>query len=158
MFSKRFQLYMTVVTLAIAAPFTAAYGIGTTVISNDDMKTWGFFEEIPNGTGQLIESAATPPLDIGSANMTVDAGRMLLETLDYVGLLLDEILYLEYSTYQDPLSTASDSVALSLQFNIDYDLTDFDDSWQGRLVFEPANNSDQGNLAVTILSVFSWPS
>jgi len=124
---------------------STAGGTGTTVISNDNMGSWGFFEEIPNGTGQLIDSVVIPPLGTGSANMTIDAtGRMLFGTFGFAGTFLADMFYLEYSTYQNPLSTASTSAAISLQFNMDYDLNDGDTSWQGRLVFEPANNPGQG--------------
>ncbi|NWF67581.1 MAG: cadherin-like domain-containing protein, partial [Chloroflexi bacterium] len=67
--------------------------------------------------------------------MTVDAtGRHLFGTLAYAGTRLDTITNLQYSTYQ---SSAIPLLALTLQFDMDYDLTDTNTVWQGRLVFEP---------------------
>lgn len=109
----------------------------TVVIVNPaNMNGWGFFEEVPNATGEMVAGAATPPRGVGSAHMTLDVtGRELLGTQAYAGTLLSDISTLTYSTYQDPSSPSS--TAISLQLDIDYDLTDSDTSWQGRLVFEP---------------------
>lgn len=99
---------------------------------------WGFFEEEPIAGGNFVNGPATPPSGSGSARMTLaDAdGRMLLATLAYAGTRLDELTRLEYSTYQNPANTTS-TWAISLQLDIDYDLTDADTTWQGRLVYEP---------------------
>jgi len=102
------------------------------------MVGWAFFQEQPSGTGDLVAGPASPPLGTGSAHFTVDAtGRMLLLTNAYAGVRLDQITSLQYSTYQDPASSASSFLATSLQLDIDYDLTDSNTAWQGRLVFEP---------------------
>jgi hypothetical protein len=45
-----------------------------------------------------------------------------------------DITALEYSTFRAAGGAAQ---AVALQFNVDYDLTDADTSWQGRLVYEP---------------------
>ncbi len=98
---------------------------------------WSFFEEVATGNGDFVVGPATAPLGRGSAEFSIDAtGRLLLGTVDYAGLRLDEIVSLSYDTYR---SAPDGSVfAPTLQFNIDYDLTDSDTTtWQGRLVFEP---------------------
>jgi hypothetical protein len=59
---------------------------------------------------------------------------MVLAKLDWNGVRLDQITKLQYSTFR--MSGAS-PLAISLQFNIDDDVTDDDDSYKGRLVFEP---------------------
>jgi predicted extracellular nuclease len=114
--------------------------VGQTVIVRPSVPSgWSFYEEIATGSGDFTPGPATPPLGRGSAEMTVDAsGSLLLGTLDYAGVRLDEIKDLAYSTYR---STPDGSLyAPSLQFDIDYDLGDADTSWQGSLVYEPSND------------------
>src|SRR3982751_6879007 len=48
---------------------------------------------------------------------------------------MDDIAGLLYSSYQD--NNSNTVVAPSIQFDIDYDLTDTTTNYQGRLVFEP---------------------
>ncbi|MDM7921561.1 MAG: cohesin domain-containing protein, partial [Pyrinomonadaceae bacterium] len=77
----------------------------------------------------------TPPLGIGSANLTVDAtGRQIIGTANYAGTRLDDITNLRYRSHQ---VSANPAVAPSLQFDMDYDTTDGNTAWQGRLVYEP---------------------
>ena len=111
---------------------------GTTVeeINPSDMKGWGFLEETATGTGQMVAGPSTPPLGTGSANLAVSdgSGGMIVGKADYLGIRLDEITRLEYSTYRTSGGAAH---AIALQFNVDDDLTDADDGWKGRLVYEP---------------------
>ena len=53
----------------------------------------------------------------------------------YIGTYLSDILDLTYSSYQD--NNTNTTVAASFQFNVDYDLSDTSNTYQGRLVFEP---------------------
>jgi len=119
----------------------------TVIVKPEHMNGWGFLEEDPNGTGILEYGPATPPLGNGSAHLYVDAtGRELLGTLDFAGSRLDEITELGYSTYVT--STLNGPRAISLQFNIDYDITDtITDTWQGRLVYEPVYDGSQAVAA-----------
>ena len=72
--------------------------------------------------------------------MTVDGtGRQSFGTLAYAGTRLDQITQLNYSSYQNNNSNLA--AAISLQFGMDFDLTDADNSFQGRLVFEPYYDS-----------------
>ncbi len=114
----------------------AVAGTAETVIVNGDSTDWGFFEEIPAGIGSFGNGPGVPPRGLGSAVMSVDGtGRMILGNVNWNGVRLDQITALTYWTYR----TSGPNVAISLQLNIDYDLTDADETWQGRLVFEPAN-------------------
>mgnify|MGYP001589043662 CR=1 FL=1 len=77
-------------------------------------------------------------MGIVSANLIVDdTGREILSTLAHAGTRLSNITKLEYSTYHSPSSPGSSILAIALQFDMDYDLTDANTTWQGRLVFEP---------------------
>lgn len=111
----------------------------TTVVKPTALNDWTFLNESPpNGTGSgiFIYGPATAPLGNGSLQLTVnDDGRYLLGTYAYTGIRLDTVTKLEYQTYV-PVGQPP-SLAPTLSFNIDYDLTDSNTDWQGRLTFEP---------------------
>ncbi len=101
------------------------------------MQDWQFMQESgSNGSANMEAGPSTPPIGYGSATFVLDNPNdewALLKA--YESVRLDDITKLEYSTF---VSNADPSVAtISLQFNIDDDLTDSDNSWKGRLVFEP---------------------
>jgi hypothetical protein len=99
--------------------------------------TWFFLNEGANGTGYLTNGPGTPPSGRGSALLTVDAnGREDIGTLYFKGQSLSSISKLQYSTYQ--AYSGSPNEAPTLQFDVDYDKTDDDNSFQGRLVFIPS--------------------
>lgn len=84
------------------------------------------------GDGMFIEG----PQGVGSFMMaTPDSGARYFLSYSgvYDGLRFDSITDISYRTYQQ---TAGVQV-IALQIHIDYDVTDADNSWQGRLVFEP---------------------
>ncbi|MDM7923976.1 MAG: right-handed parallel beta-helix repeat-containing protein, partial [Pyrinomonadaceae bacterium] len=105
------------------------------VVTSPSADGWAFFTEIANGSGAFVGGPPTPPLGIGSANLTVDAtGRQIIGTANYAGTRLDDITHLRYRSHQ---VSANPAVAPSLQFDMDYDTTDGNTAWQGRLVYEP---------------------
>lgn len=110
----------------------------TIVIDPSNMGNWSFLEETTTASGEMVVGPETTPLGDGSASMTLadSSGGMTLQLIDYSGVRFDEITTLEYSTYVSPDSTSTVQT-IAFQFNVDYDLTDEDSSWQGRLVFEP---------------------
>jgi hypothetical protein len=116
-------------------------GASTSVISpaNANAKGWFFFDDAPGtgtGTSGFEVGEGTPPLGTGSAFLQVDAnGRQAFEVFsNYHGTRMDDITSLIYSSYQ----VSSNSVATpNLQFDIDYNLNDGNNAFQGRLVFEP---------------------
>ncbi len=121
----------------INSPAGAFMPNAAVVVSPADMNGWAFFEEVPNATGSLVAGPATPPLGEGSARMTLDAtGRELLGTVAYAGTRLDQITNLAYSSYRAS-GDLGNNLAISLQLDVDYNLTDSITGWQGRLVFEP---------------------
>ena len=106
---------------------------------------WQFIDEGDgNAEGNLVNGPGTPPLRSGSAEFLLDNGAeaMSLQNFNprFVGARLDAIDELEYCTY---VESAPSTQAVALQFNFDDDVTDSDTRWMGRIVFEPANNTDQ---------------
>jgi len=142
------RLYLMALVIAVFAaglsvgrshPLSAT-GPTTIVVSPGNMQNWAFGADPPDpaGTGTLDPGPATPPAGIGSARMTLSGTQrelLYLGATTYAGTRFSDITTLSYSTYQ----TSSGVTAISLQFDVDYDLTDLNTSWQGRLVFEPYN-------------------
>jgi hypothetical protein len=123
-----------------------ASAAGTVTVSPSNMNGWGFVEEVPAASGQFVAGPAAAPLGAGSAEMTLDStGRELLGTFAFAGTRLDDISSLQYSSYRSS-PDAGNLLAVTLQFDVDYDLTDVDTSWQGRLVFEPYFTAGSGNI------------
>jgi hypothetical protein len=140
------RIRIVVATLAVltllAVPVSASGS--TVVVHPGDMQGWAFFPEAPINTqsGQMVNGPGTPPLGTGSAQLAVeDGGGMALGT-DHGAVRLDAIDTLRYSTYRVSGGAAP---AIALQLNVDYDLTDANEAWQGRLVYEPYH----ANSAVT---------
>lgn len=109
---------------------------------------WQFIDEGDgNADGDLVSGPGSPPLGSGSAEFVLGNGgeAMSLQNFNprFVGTRLDAIDELEYCTY---VESAPGTQAVSLQLNFDDDVTDSDDGWKGRIVFEPANNQDQQSV------------
>lgn len=107
------------------------------VVSPDDMRGWFFHDDgKPVGSGRLEPGPGNAPAGKGSAELTVNStGREILAKAAYQGVFLRDLTRLEYWTHRT--YPAAGIVQISLQFNIDRDLTDSVETWQGRLVFEP---------------------
>ena len=136
----------TATNTTAASPYTSEFSANATaqastantvVVRPSNPSGWTFMQEdTPTGSGTYVTGPATPPLGTGSAQLTVDStGREIFFLAGNAGTKLSDITALQYSTYE-PVGTAA-PLALSLQFNVDYDVTDADTSWQGRLTFEP---------------------
>jgi hypothetical protein len=126
------------------APSVQAVTIVT--VSPGDMQGWAFAQEVATGNGALVSGPGTPPMGDGSAMLSVDnTGRELLLTNQFAGTRLDELTELRYSNYTEVNSTV---FANSLQLDVDYNLTDANTAWQGRLVYEPYQNGT--------VTPFSW--
>ncbi|MEO8287324.1 MAG: right-handed parallel beta-helix repeat-containing protein [Chloroflexota bacterium] len=109
---------------------------GTIVVTPANTAGWRWMEEDSSaGGGMLVTGPAVPPVGTGSAKLAVDAtGRFIISNLAYAGTRLADITNLAYSSYSEGTSTI---LAPSLNFDIDYNLTDGNTAWQGRLVYEP---------------------
>jgi hypothetical protein len=135
MFMKRMRILMLVVLLALAITPVAFADETTVVVSPSNMNGWAFLQEGPTGSGTLVDGPIAPPLGTGSVSLTVDStGRYIIATQAHGGIRLADLITLKYSTYQPGPST---TVAISLQFNLDENLTDSNELFQGRLVYEP---------------------
>jgi hypothetical protein len=122
--------------LFLVSPSPAVPDQGKRVkVSPKHMKGWAFLEEVPVGSGEMVFGPAEPPLGKGSAQLEVDSnGREILFAPKYQGTYLRDFTSLTYWTYRQ---VGLPPFAISLQFNIDLDLTDANESFQGRLVYEP---------------------
>jgi hypothetical protein len=112
----------------------------TVVVTPADMQGWFFCDDQTNcggiATGSIVSGPGAPPLGSGSARLlapnTSDGQTLMI--LAHQGTRLDSISTLMYSTY---VSSGGPPQAIALQFDIDFDATDTNTSFQGRLVFEP---------------------
>lgn len=122
------------------------------VVSPTNLQNWFFLNDNGTGTatGSLVSGIGTPPAGVGSARFEVDQlGGYVIGTLQYGGTRLDQITEMKYSTYQNNSSNpALSAQAISIQFEVDSDITDGNTAFQGRLVFEPyqtpSNTIQQG--------------
>ena len=122
---------------ALLVAFVAGAATTNVVVTPSNMQDWGFLIETgTDSVGEIVAGPGTPPFGDASARLqTVNsADGIVLGKLGYGGTKLADLEELVYSTYR---SAGGDALAISLQFNIDADVTDADDTWQGRLVFEP---------------------
>jgi hypothetical protein len=114
-------------------------GNPNTLVSPANQRNWAFFDDFGSGSGAggFEAGPGTPPIGTGSAFLTVDStARHAFEVFThYAGTRMDDISTLQYRSYQD--NNANTVVAISLQFDIDYDLNDANTAFNGRLVFEP---------------------
>ena len=129
---------LTVATcLAGIAP--AAHAATTTeTINTLSVSTWFGGNEGPGGSvgnATLVEGPAPAPMGIGSAALEVDDnGRASLGTNEFAGQRLDALTTLDYWGYVAGATTNQ----LVLQFDADYDVTDANTVYQGRLTFVPS--------------------
>ena len=106
------------------------------VVSPSQPNGWGGLVETGSGSIDYVAGPATPPLGTGSVQLTLDdpTSGVVVGTQAFSGVRLDSLTTLSYQTYN---TVGNNLVAPALQFNLDYDLTDANTNWQGRLVFEP---------------------
>jgi hypothetical protein len=100
---------------------------------------WAFLDD--NGQGGTYGFQAGPapaPAGTGSAMLGVSAANQgyTLTWAQVPKVKLADITSLAYSTYRQS-ADAGNNLAIALQLNVDYDGTDANTGWQGRLVFEP---------------------
>jgi hypothetical protein len=100
-----------------------------------NMHGWDFFQETAgSSTGSMVTGPFTPPIGVGSANLALGSGSIVLGKAGYAGMRLDSINVLQYSTYR---TSGPTDTAITLQFDIDSDVNDTNTVYQGRLVYEP---------------------
>lgn len=122
---------------AAAIPIAAHAATTTVVVTPSNMQGWAFFDDNNHGgSGSLVSGPATPPLGVGSAELSLTAMNQgyALGNSGFGGTRLADMTSLSYSTY---VQQGNNTVAPALQLNIATDLTDISTGWQGRLVYEP---------------------
>jgi hypothetical protein len=126
--------------LILGAMLVALVGslVGCKVVATPNASQgWFFLNEGANGSGYYVNGPGTPPAGRGSALLTVDGtGRENIATTLYTGTALSSITQLSYATYQ--AFSGSPQETPSLEFDVDYDSTDSDTTYQGRLVYVPS--------------------
>ncbi len=114
------------------------------MVAPNAMHGWVFYDDqhdvacADQTVCSMVQGPGLPPAGGGSAELatsTAGDGKALLLP-DYGGTRFDQITDLHYSTYRQT-ADAGNNLAIALQFNVDYDLTDTAHNYQGRLVFEP---------------------
>ena len=128
----------------------ACVGSPATVVTPANMNGWTFVDDTTDGpgTGTLVTGPGTPPLRTGSVRLALTSSatdRQMVGTFAHGGTRLADITKLQYETYRSSLNVG-DFLGVMLQFDVDYNLTDADTSYQGRLVFEPQYNALPGGV------------
>lgn len=127
-----------------STPSFALNPAGRIEVSGDSSHGWILYDDQHDSTCtdvDLCAFASGPlgsPLGPGSAELATPASTDGIALLlpDYGGTRFDRITKLSYSTYRQS-ADPSKNLAIALQFNVDYDLSDTATAWQGRIVFEP---------------------
>ena len=109
-----------------------------TVVVDASGGGWSLQQENPIGTGAFVPGPSVPPLNLGSAQLTVNGtGRSTITTGLYAGTRLDQLTQLLYHAYTRAGGPAN---AATLELDIDYNLTDPNLAPQGHLVYDPTKN------------------
>lgn len=125
-----------------ASPYLNA--TGRIVVYPDSLHGWSFYDDqqdvacADSNVCRFVSGPGTVPLGSGSAELEVSAtseGKALV-LADYKGVRLDQLTTLSYSTYRQTTNSGN-NLAISLQLNADFDLSDNATGYQGRLVYEP---------------------
>jgi hypothetical protein len=138
--------------LALLLPVAAKSAVAATVVvTSESAQGWADITQ-RTADGRFEVGPLTPPLGIGSYEITTGAGgsgpdlpqggagtggKLWLSTQQFDGLDLSALTALSYSTFVDPSSTASATVAPALQLQVDLDGNGTRDT---TLVYEPAYN------------------
>lgn len=132
------------VTLAVPTPL--AFADTTVTVTPSAMNGWWFYDDgNPGGIGNLVTGPGTPPLGTGSVQLATPlaTARENITTQNFAGTRFSNITNLQYSTYRSSVD-GGNNLAITLQFDTDYDLNDTTTTWQGRVVFEPYMTSPGG--------------
>lgn len=133
---RPFALVILVFSLVVLFGLVPVLSAATSVIKPSNMQGWAFVQESATGSGSMVSGPGSPPAGTGSANLIVTnaTGGEIIGKFGYAGTPLANLTTLTYWTYR---TSGTAALAPSLQLVVDYDLTDGNTSYQGRLVFEP---------------------
>jgi hypothetical protein len=115
------------------------------------MHGWQFYDDqhdsvcVATTKCGMVVGPDVPMMGSGSAELATQSNTdgVALLYAGYGGTRFDSITTLKYSTYRQSADPGND-LAIALQMNVDYDLSDNTESYQGRLVFEPYQGSGGG--------------
>lgn len=131
------RLMLVSAAIAVICSFADTSDADVVVITTTSEDAWFGLNEGPsNSIGEVVfePGPATPAAGDGSATLRVDDdGRASFGTMLYQGTPLSTITQLSYESYS---SSALTLASPTLQFDVDYDSTDTDTTYQGRLVSE----------------------
>jgi hypothetical protein len=133
------------VTSAAAAAFIAAAlpaAASAEVVKPSSPGGWAATSEsTPGGTAGFVAGPGAPPSGSGSANLRVTSSAQGMILAKPTGpFRLADVTTLSYSTYRAS-ADAGNNLAVALQLVADADRTDENNTFQGRLVFEPYRTS-----------------
>lgn len=118
----------------------ARWAADTVVLS----EPWGFVDESKPGAppvrGELALTNGQAPTPVAARftiSSTMQALALQLNDAELAGLPLAQVDELRYCTRLD---AGPRPYAVTLQLNIDADVSDDDNGWQGRLVYTPSHN------------------
>jgi hypothetical protein len=123
---------------------TQSDATGPLTVSPSNMRGWSFVNDQQGvacadpAVCRLVAGPAGQPVGTGSAELATTSERdgTALVLQAYQGTRFDAITDLRYWTYRQS-ADAGNNLAIALQVNADFDLTDRSSGYQGRLVFEP---------------------
>ena len=137
---NHYKLVLGTAALAVVAlVFPPVSRADTVVVTTMSETGWFGLNEGPSssiGETLFTPGPGTPPAGVGSATLEVDdTGRASFGTMQFKGVPLASITELTFSEY---VSSALVPSSATLQLEVDYDATDTDTVYQGRLVSLPA--------------------
>lgn len=113
------------------------------VVKQSNLQGWNHGPETNDPTGSFVDGPSVAPRGDGSFQMLLNDGTdgYILYLASYAGTRLADIQELGYETFVD-LASPGTVQTIALQFNIDDDVTDADNAWKSRLVYEPYQSGE----------------
>jgi len=139
LFTLSFVLAISSLSVAVPLFLSQTANAASIPVTLSSPQGWAGVDDNGKGGSLAFVNSPTGSLGLGSAQLSVNAtnqGYMLYKAA-YGGIRLTDITNLSYDTY---VKQGNNTIAPSLQFDIDKDVNDSDTSWQGRLVYEPYQN------------------
>ncbi len=115
----------------------------TVIVTPANYQGWYFYDDnldvVNNALGSFVTGPGTPPLGVGSAQVSTTTGqRPNLATSQFGGTALANITALAFSTYNPSAgNTGSADRSAYLHFNVDFNGSN---TYQNRLVYVPRQN------------------
>lgn len=137
----KFSILVLVSILTLLFYSNAANAAGTVTVKGSALNGWAMVNDNPPNpaNGGFESGPGAVPAGTGSARLALAnlvGSKMVLNSMAYSGVPLSQITELKYSTYRRSVDSGK-NLAISLSFDMDYDLTDTTTTFQRRLTFEP---------------------